>query len=1334
MGKYPAKRAIATHRGILIVSRDENPALYELARQAGILTVYTDIEGKAHIPSPDSLVAILRAMGIPFESPEDIDFCISWLKDNYLETTDSSVIVAWDGKIPEHCQNFEYLEPESAGGEICPKFLPGQILPFGYYHAESNLIISAPSRCYKNPDKGKRLGLFAPFYALRSKSSWGVGDYSDARELIRQCGRRNVDLVGTLPISAQFLDSPCEPSPYQPMSRLFWNELFIDPRRLPEFSTSTRAHRLVASSAFEKERRDLANSPLIDYRRVAKLKRQVMEILAEEFWNDSDSPRRRALLKYIDSNPDIKEFAEFCANRESSGEPDKKQVQFNLYSQWIAREQLEELIAEGKSAGVELYLDLPLGSHPDGFDHWKYRDQFVSNVSIGAPPDPLGPEGQVWGIPPINPFVSRRAGHPYFRELIHRHTAIAGMLRIDHVMGLHRLFWVPDGFPGSEGVYVKYPADDFWAILSLESHLNRCEIVGEDLGTVPDEVRQAMNLRNARQLYVQPFEVNPDRQEPVKAPSIQSVASLNTHDLVPFAGFWRESDIYDRFERGWLDTGQEHSARDERDRFRRIIKRKLTETGDWREDHVDEATTAIRAAHSFLASSEAEIVLINIEDLWSETEPQNRPGTVDPVPNWRRKLARTVDGIFDDPGITDHIKDLIFKRGREDIMAGKKTVRGEKTSTSKTKRGSKVTSEFGSSKPVIGQSMPIFRLTADDRYLFNEGSHLRLYEKLGSHTGEIDGVKGTHFAVWAPDAESVHVISDFNGWNRESHPLFPNNSSGIWEGFIPGAETHFIYKYFVRSRFNGYCCEKADPFAFHAETSPKTGSIVWDNHYDWGDEEWMKKRNEINRLNAPASIYEMHPGSWRRVVEQGERSLNYRELAEQLPGYLTQMGFTHVEFLPLMEHPFYGSWGYQTTGYFAPTSRYGTPQDLKFLIDTLHQNGIGVILDWVPSHFPSDEHGLAFFDGTHLYEHADEKQGFHPDWRSMIFNYGRNEVRSFLLSSGMFWLDQYHVDGLRVDAVASMLYLDYSRKAGEWIPNRYGGRENLDAISFLRRFNEEVYAHFPDVQVIAEESTSWPAVSRPTYLGGLGFGFKWDMGWMHDVLDYFSRDPIHRRFHHNALTFRMLYAWHENFILPLSHDEVVHGKGSLIGRMPGDLWQKFANLRLLLTVQYTQPGKKLLFMGSEIGQWAEWNHDRSLDWHLLEYPNHLGLQRLVSDLNRVYRNETALHQVDSEPGGFEWVDCNDAEGSTISYLRWNRDYSECILVVLNFTPVTRFDYRVGIPRGGVWRELLNSDSEHYAGSGKGNLGEVYSTGEPFHGRPDSVIITLPPLGGVILKG
>jgi 1,4-alpha-glucan branching enzyme len=622
-------------------------------------------------------------------------------------------------------------------------------------------------------------------------------------------------------------------------------------------------------------------------------------------------------------------------------------------------------------------------------------------------------------------------------------------------------------------------------------------------------------------------------------------------------------------------------------------------------------------------------------------------------------------------------------------------------------------------------------LTPFDLHLFNEGTHGHLYEKLGAHLSE--DPEGALFAVWAPNADAVSVIGDFNNWDKTANQLHPREQSGIWEGFVPGVRHGAQYKYHVHSRVTRTGMDKADPFAAFAEAPPRQASIVWDLTYDWGDGQWMSERSRANGRSAPWSVYELHLGSWMRVPEEDNRWLTYREMAPKLADYVLSLGFTHVELLPVMEHPLYQSWGYQVEGYFAPTSRYGTPQDFMYLVDHLHQRGLGVILDWVPSHFPTDEFGLQNFDGTHLFEHADPRLGLHPDWGSSIFNYGRNEVRGFLMSSALSWLNRYHADGLRVDGVASMLYLDYSRKEGQWIPNKFGGRENLEAVDFLRRFNIEVFKEHPDSQTIAEESTSWPMVSRPTYLGGLGFGMKWDMGWMHDTLKFMSEDPVHRKFHHNDLTFRMLYAFNENFMLPLSHDEVVHGKGSLINKMPGGDWQKFANMRLLFGWMYAQPGKKLIFMGGEFGQWHEWDVESSLDWHLLNQAPHAGLSHWVGDLNRILREEKALHEIDFDPAGFSWIDASDNEQSVVSVLRKGAAPTDLVIAVFNFTPVPRHNYQIGAPMSGRWLELLNSDAPMYGGSGQGNLGGVETRPVGHHGHLHSLTLTLPPLGAIFLK-
>ncbi len=629
-------------------------------------------------------------------------------------------------------------------------------------------------------------------------------------------------------------------------------------------------------------------------------------------------------------------------------------------------------------------------------------------------------------------------------------------------------------------------------------------------------------------------------------------------------------------------------------------------------------------------------------------------------------------------------------------------------------------------------SMSLF--TDFDIHLIGAGKHYKLYEKMGSKLIVHDGVAGTYFAVWAPNAKSVSVIGEFNGWNRDSHKLQSRwDSSGIWEGFIPGVGEGTIYKYNIRTRGSGASLEKGDPFAQQWETPPKTASVVREVKYKWRDAKWMKNRAKINSLDAPVSVYEMHIGSWKRKFDEQNRSLTYRELAAELVPYIKNLGFTHVEFMPVMEHPFFGSWGYQITGYFAPSSRFGSPEDFAFLVDELHRAGIGVLLDWVPSHFPGDAHGLFRFDGTSLYEHEDPRLGYHPDWKSFIFNYGRNEVRSFLVSNAIYWLDRFHVDGIRVDAVASMLYLDYSREEGEWIPNKFGGRENLDAIVFLREMNEAIYKEFPDVQTIAEESTSWPMVSRPTSAGGLGFGMKWMMGWMNDVLVYIKENPINRKYHQNKITFSLAYAFNENFMLPFSHDEVVHGKGSLLSRMPGDEWQRFANIRVLYSWMFTHPGTKLLFMGNEFAQFSEWKHDESLLWNLYGFSYHSGIAEMVKELNELYRGQEALYELNFSGPGFEWIDYSDNKNSILCFYRKSKGGGKKLLIVGNFTPVSHEVYRVGVDETGNFKEIFNSDSLRFGGSGFVNQSLVKASEESAHGRSHSVEIRVPPLGFVVLE-
>jgi len=676
------------------------------------------------------------------------------------------------------------------------------------------------------------------------------------------------------------------------------------------------------------------------------------------------------------------------------------------------------------------------------------------------------------------------------------------------------------------------------------------------------------------------------------------------------------------------------------------------------------------------------------------------------------------------------------KAAKPKTPAAEKATKAVKPKATTVTKASKTVKTEKLLKPVVEPLKAVesySRFTDFDISLFQSGKHYKLYEKLGSHVIEYKGVVGTYFAVWAPNAQFVAVMGGFNGWNRGSHALYNRwDTSGIWEGFIPHIGHGEAYKYFIKSS-SGEELEKADPFALRWEEPPRTASIVADTYYEWKDKEWMAKRKEHNALNAPYSVYEVHFGSWARNPESPDEFYTYEQMADKLVPYVKDMGFTHIEFMPIMEHPYYPSWGYQVSGYFAASSRYGTPQQLMLLIERFHQEGIGVILDWVPSHFPGDAHSLYRFDGTHLYEHEDLRKGFHPDWKSYIFNYGRNEIRAFLISNALFWLDRYHADGLRVDAVASMLYLDYSRNQGEWEPNIYGGNENLEAIAFLKEFNEACYNHFPDTQTIAEESTSFTGVSKPVYLGGLGFGMKWMMGWMHDTINYFGEDPINRKYHHNEITFSLIYAFTENFMLPLSHDEVVYGKGSMLRKMPGDEWQQFANLRLLYSFMFTHPGTKLLFMGAEFAQGTEWNYQHSLDWHVMEYPNHQGMAATVKALNHLYKSEPALYEKGFDHDGFEWIDGGNADDSILVYARKGNDPKNDVVIVLNMTPVVRHDFRIGVTAEGKWKEIFNSDDKAYWGTGVDNGKAIQTEAVNWHGRDNSIKITIPPLAGVVFK-
>ncbi|MBI5508056.1 MAG: 1,4-alpha-glucan branching protein GlgB [Deltaproteobacteria bacterium] len=1357
---------------------DAQPMLAELAELYGVQTSYEDVIRGNRQVKVESLLAVLRSLGAAVASLDDVPKAIRERREELWRRVIEPVAVAWDGQAPEISVRLpasvstgrwvatletEGGEKRRAAGTIASlpvtasaevegtKYvartlsLAGEI-PHGYHRLRLELphgtfdahVIAAASRAFvpQSVHDGRAWGTFMPLYSLHTARSRGIADLEDLGALLDFTRAAGGELVGTLPILASYLDEPCAPSPYTPMSRLFWNELYLALDLIPELEGSARAKEL-----YEKIEAG-GDARAVDYKGVMAAKRRVLEILAPAFFA-AGAKRREAFDAFCVARPQVHDYAKFRAaveltrktwhawtTKQRDGELTERDYdaggyRYHLFVQWLMHQQLETLIHKRRDQGVGLYLDLPLGVHPDGYDVWRERAVFFRDLAAGAPPDALSMTGQNWGFPGLHPEQCRQQGYRYVASCIRQHAQVAAALRIDHVMGLHRLFLIPTGMDAKDGAYVRYPADELYAVLSLESNRGRCLIVGEDLGTVPPAVRPTMARHGIQRMYVGQFELRDEPFAALTPPPPSSFASFDTHDTATFAGYFQGRDLDDQVELGGTDAATAEREKTRRAKLKATLTRFLRRH-DRLVDEEPELHALLSACLVELAASDAAGLMVTLEDLWLEAEPQNVPGTLHERPNWSRRARLALEAIRERPEIMAALQAI-------DTARKTKSPKGESRRELTAPQGSRGRGKGKGAKAGVQAVLPFSVITDNDLFLFNEGTHYRLYERLGSHVATSDGVDGTAFAVWAPDANYVSVVGDFNGWSTSSHPLKPRASSGIWEGFIPGVGHGEVYKYHIGSRYNGYQVEKADPFARFHETPPKTASRVWRHSYQWKDDAWMKERGGRQGLDKPMSIYEVHLGSWMRVPEADNRWLSYRELAPRLAAHVREMGFTHVELLPVMEHPFYASWGYQVTGYFAPTSRYGTPEDLMFLIDTLHQNGIGVLLDWVPAHFPSDQHGLGYFDGTHLFEHADSRKGFHPDWQSYIFNYGRNEVRSFLLSSAMFWLDLFHADGLRVDGVASMLYLDYSRKEGEWIPNQFGGRENLEAMSLLRQLNEVTYKQFPDIQNIAEESTAWPMVSKPTYVGGLGFGFKWDMGWMHDTLAYMSRDPIHRRYHHNGITFRMLYAFTENFVLPLSHDEVVHGKGSLLSKMPGDVWQKFANLRLLFATLFAQAGKKLLFMGAELGQWNEWYHDASLDWHLLQAEPHRGVKQLVSDLNRLYRDERALYEHDARPEGFEWVDCNDADTSVYTLIRKGHTTTAKVLVALNMTPVPRADYRIGVPHPGLWREVLNTDAREYGGSGLGNAGGVNAEVVSWHNRPFSVRLTLPPLAAVFLR-
>ncbi|MFI5035654.1 MAG: 1,4-alpha-glucan branching protein GlgB [Acidimicrobiales bacterium] len=1324
------------------------PALRELAGLRGVALSYVDWRKVEHPAGVESLIAVLNAFGDtdPMATPDDARAVLRELRDRYRHRIVEPVYVVDEGvaaTLPiapaRKVAGVECRVEFELGGEISWR-APIESLPFvsgtsgfgrplrglalpamrvGYHRlyvsAGRRTVQSAifarplPGAAFRFARDWRAYSVQAPVFSLHSARSWGSGDVADLDELARLVAHQHATVVSTLPLLAAFGPAEFEASPYRPVSRRFWHDRWIALDQVDYLAASPAAQHLMKETYAPARRDTWVVDGVVDGAAAFAAKRSVIQAWAatqSEFMAAQES----GLRHYVMDHPDLNDYARFRAAGERFGldfsrwpstarsgllrwnDVDPILVRYHMFAQWIIDGQMTDLASRMAQRGQTLELDVPVGVHPYGYDVWRNPDQFVAAASIGAPPDALSVRGQNWGSPAPHPDNARASAHRMFREALRFHMRVAGVVRLDHIMGLQRLFWVPAGTSPADGVYVRMPLEELLAVVAIEAQRHGVDVVGEDLGTVQADLRRAMERDGLRRTYVAQFEIADGELNPVPA---GSVASFATHDTATFAGWWSGSDISERVQLGLWDAAAALGAREARDAERRHLADAL----GCREDA--EPAGVLAAVHRHLADSDAGLVMVPLDDALGETSRINVPGTVLERRNWSRRSSLSLEELAASTTLARALAPLSQRRG------------------------------FARSGPAGGGSSlhrEASRFSAEDVHLFNEGRHFRLHEHLGCHPTVAGGVAGCSFAVWAPNADRVAVIGDFNGWDGSANPLAPRESSGIWEGFVDGAGVGDRYKYRLRSRLGGEEFDKADPLGRHFEIPPATATRVWRSDYRWGDASWMAARAAQRVREAPVSVYEVHLGSWRRVPEEDGRPLTYRELAPRLASYATDMGFTHVQFLPIMEHPFYGSWGYQTTGFFAPTARMGDPDDFKYLVDQLHQAGLGVLLDWVPSHFPADDFALARFDGSHLFEHADVRQRVHPDWRSWTFNYGRNEVRSFLISSACFWLEEFHADGLRLDAVASMLYLDFSREPGEWVPNRWGGRESLEAVEFLRQCTTEVVDSFPGVMVVAEESTSWPGVTRAADDGGLGFTFKWDLGWMHDTLDYLARDPIHRRYHQHDLTFRALYAADERFMLPLSHDEVVYGKGSLLAKMAGDDWQRRANLRLLLGYQFTIPGKKLLFMGDEFAQEREWDHEQSLDWHLLEDPAHAGVARWVRALNELYRATPALQRDDAGHEDFGWLSCDDVTQSVLVWRRGRGD--DELLVLANFTPVPRENYVVAGPVG-EWVTAANGDDPAYGGSGYPVPARLTAVSDQGSGR--GLAVTLPPLALMVLR-
>ena len=1415
--------------------------LEQQAVQAGIDLGYHDINGTYHLTKTEVLESIVAVLDKSKPDSDGLYLNTMVAHENGEESLQmpsefhgAEAVVLIDEA--DKCQTLTVYP-----GDNDTLWIKLPQLACGYYtlSAESGgkscfvRLIVAPESVYQPKllaNGGQMNGLTMHLYSLRSERNWGIGDFTDLLNLMKYAAEKKLDFVGINPLHALFTSKPAFASPYSPSSREWLNPIYLDVEKVGAFTYNEQLKNWLAQPKIRQRIAALRITETVTYTAVWACKRDALHMAFNAFEQDTceAAANERAAFEafVLEKGKALQGFGLFEALDQYYSRPGQvgwqswpsefhqpdgeavekfarsheREIRFYMWLQWLCAEQLREVNQAAAEYGVKLgiYGDLAVGVARGSADTWLNRQDYCMDLSVGAPPDPLGPTGQNWDLPPLNPLMLKHTGYEKFAHLLRENMSLYGVLRIDHVMALCRLWWVLNGKTADFGAYVHYDAEVMFAILALESRRNRCVIIGEDLGTVPDEARHLLNRYQVFSYKVMYFSKGWNGfQLPEEYPE-QAITVISTHDVAPLAGYWTGKDLDTMFKLGTLpDAAAFQTALDEREHDKADLLDKLKETGCLGADvqmpaKADE--TLLAALHKYGALSRSKLYAVQLENLLGVIDNLNVPGVTEGYPNWAQKMPVSLEDFLQHRlmggqlAIIDEVRmktnsqiktyheldqierdtveslflathsDVFAYLGRHRLAEGDEVVRvlipGAVSVDIVNRRSgelivpSEKIDERGFFVAVLPDDAPDYalriRYTEDsepvieedpyhfssalqdmDSWLLAEGKHLRPYETLGAHFAELDGVKGVRFAVWAPNAQRVSVIGEFNNWDGRRHVMRFHRDNGIWDIFIPAVKLNALYKFEIRDA-NGNVREKADPYAFGAELRPTTASIV----RGLPDEvEEPAFRARANAIDAPISIYEVHLGSWKRNPENNFW-LTYEELAKELVAYVKDMGFTHIEFLPVSEYPFDGSWGYQATGLYAPTSRFGSPDELRALIKAAHDEGISVILDWVVGHFPTDDHGLAKFDGTALYEHADPREGYHQDWNTLIYNFGRNEVKNFLQGNALYWIERFGFDGIRVDAVASMIYRNYSRKDGEWIPNQYGGHENLEAIAFLRDTNTMLKEEVPAATEIAEESTSFANVTRQE---GLNFSFKWNMGWMNDTLRYMMEDPINRKYHHNKMTFGMMYQYSENFVLPLSHDEVVHGKRSLLGRMPGDCWQQFANLRAYYGFMYGFPGKKLLFMGSEFAQGREWNYNEGLDWFLLEQEGgwHKGVQDFVRELNHVYKDTAPLYQLDQWPEGFEWLVADDGNNSVFVFERRDREGNR-VIVISNFTPVVREGYRFGVNSAGEYREILNSDDLHYKGSGV-SAGATVETEEVWsHGKPNSLSVTVPPLATVYL--